>query len=75
MPQTDSKILERYFGELSLALGKEGFSVKKQEDNGLSVSLDPNFPKNQPTRIRTAMNKARTRKKIAKKHEKRSILP
>ena len=25
MQQTDSKILERYFGELSIALGKEGF--------------------------------------------------
>ena len=40
MQQTDPKVLERYFGELTIALSKEGFSVKKQEDNGLSVSLD-----------------------------------
>ncbi|MBD5103089.1 MAG: hypothetical protein HDT27_10485 [Subdoligranulum sp.] len=38
MQQTDSKVLERYFRELSLALGKEGFSVKEQEDDGLSIS-------------------------------------
>ena len=40
MQKTDPKILERYFGELAIALGKEGFSVKEQEDDGLSVSLD-----------------------------------
>ena len=40
MQKTDPKILEQYFGELSIALGKEGFSVKEQEDDGLSVSLD-----------------------------------
>ena len=40
MQKTDSKILERYFGELAIALGKEGFSVKEQEDDSLSVSLD-----------------------------------
>ena len=38
MQQTDPKVLERYFRELSLALGKEGFSVKEQEDDGLSIS-------------------------------------
>ncbi|MBD5095211.1 MAG: hypothetical protein HDT26_13255 [Subdoligranulum sp.] len=38
MQQTDPKILERYFGELTIALGKEGFSVKEQENGELSVS-------------------------------------
>ena len=36
-------------------------------------SVDPNFPGIQPTRIKIAKDKARTRKKIAKKYEKRSI--
>ena len=40
MPQKNPQILERYFRELSLALGKGGFSVKEQEDNGLSISLN-----------------------------------
>ena len=38
MQQTDTKVLERYFGELTIALGKEGFSVKEQENGELSVS-------------------------------------
>ena len=40
MQKTDPKILERYFGELAIALGKEGFSVKEQGNEGLSVSLN-----------------------------------
>ena len=40
MQQTDPKVLERYFGELSIALGKEGFSVREQENDGLSISLN-----------------------------------
>lgn len=40
MQQTDPKILERYFGELTIALGKEGFSAQEQGNEGLSISLN-----------------------------------
>lgn len=40
MQQKDSEILERYFGELSIALSKEGFTVEKQDDDRLSISFD-----------------------------------